>query len=426
VEYNQALGKHNRHDIGPVTFADTLMKKKINVNQAKLGMYVDSLCGSWIDHPFWRKSFPLVSQKELEDLLACGTQEIWINTELGDDADPLVETVKAIPVAVTISAETEKAEQEPPVILTDEIKRARKIHTQGRIDVTNMFKSTCTTEGLRLDRALILVDEIRRSTARNQNAFLSLTRSKNKEDYLCLHSIATCALMIMLGRKMEMDYETIISLGLAGLLLDIGNIGFPDDLPNKPGQLTRAEYDIVKSHPMRGWKILQGHNLDNIVLDVCLHHHERMNGKGYPEGMPPDSISQFAKMAAVCDTYDSLISDSYYRRGMSPANAIREMTRIQEVQFDKAVFHAFIKTVGIYPFGTLVKLKSGRVAVVEEQSKKSLASPIVRVFFSTRVDEPIFQEWVDLSKVQDAIVSVEDADELSQELRIDLRMMSII
>ena len=150
-------------------------------------------------------------------------------------------------------------------------------------DVTDMFKRACNKEELRLDRVLILVDEIRRSTARNPNAFLSLTRSKNKEDYLCLHSIAVCALMIMLGRKMGMDHETIISLGLAGLLHDIGNIGFPNDLINKPGKLTQEEDSIIKTHPIRGWEILNEHHLDNIVLDVCLHHHERMDSTGYPE-----------------------------------------------------------------------------------------------------------------------------------------------
>jgi len=399
------------------------MKKKINVSDARLGMYIDSLCGHWIDHPFWRKSFMLDQQKDLDDLQVCGTKELWIDTDLGADVECTIATDQ--PPAPEV-ANQKKVELEPPVILSDEIKRARKIHTQGQLDVTDMFKRVCNNDELRLDRALILVDEIRKSTARNQNAFLSLTRPKNDQDYLCMHSLATCALMIMLGRKMKMDFETIISLGLAGLLHDIGNVGFPDDLINKPGKLTQEEYDIVKTHPVRGWKILNAHHLDNIVLDVCLHHHERMDGTGYPESLPLDSLSLFARMAAICDTYDSLISDSYYRRGISPANAIRQMTKWQEGQFDMTVFQAFVRTVGFYPFGTLVKLKSGRVGVVEEQSKKSLASPIVRVFFSTRVDEPIFQEWVDLSKVQDAIVSVEEADELEEELRIDLRIMSVI
>jgi HD-GYP domain-containing protein (c-di-GMP phosphodiesterase class II) len=401
------------------------MKKKININEVRLGMYIDSLCGSWIDHPFWRKSFLLDEKKDMDDLLVCGTKELWIDTDLGLDVENAEEQSPDSEPSNTEDPNQER-ELDPPVILSDEIRRARKIHAQGRLDIAEMFNRACNKEELRLDRALILVDEIRKSTARNQNAFLGLTRAKNKEDYLCLHSIAACALMILLGRKMKMDHETILSVGLGGLLHDIGNIGLPNDLINKPGTLTQEEYNIVKTHTRRGWEILNEHHLDNIVLDVCLHHHERMDSAGYPEGLPLDSLSIFARMAAICDTYDSLVSDSYYRRGISPANAIREMTKWQEGQFDQKIFHAFVRTVGIYPFGTLVKLKSGRVAVVEEQSSKSLASPIVRVFFSTRVDEPIRQEWIDLSKVQDAIVSVEEADELSDELRIDLKIMSVL
>ena len=400
------------------------MKKKISVKDVRIGMYIDSLCGSWIDHPFWKKAFLLDQQKDLDALLGCGTKELWIDTDLGVDVGSDIEPESPTPDSA--ASTPKKVEVEPPVILSDELKRARKIHTQCRMAVTDMFKMAFNNEELKLDSALILVDEIRRSTARNKNAFISLTRPKNKEDYLCLHSIANCALMIILGRQMGMDHETIMSLGLAGLLLDIGNVGLPVELINKPGPLAQEEYDIVKTHPVRGWKILKERRLDNIVLDVCLHHHERMDGKGYPEQPPVDSLSLFARMAAICDTYDSLISDCYYRKGISPSRAIREMAKWQEGQFDKEVFHAFVRTMGIYPFGTLVKLKSGRVAIVEEQSNKSLSAPIVRVFFSTKTNEPIFQEWVDLSKIQDAITSVEEADELARELRIDLKMMLAI
>ena len=407
------------------------MKKKISVSDVRLGMYIDSLCGSWINHPFWRKAFLLDQQKDLDTLLGCGTEELWIDTDLGVDVGGDIAPENSTPASTASTSDStastpKKVEVEPQVSLSDELKRARKIHTQCRMAITDMFKMACNKEELKLDSALILVDEIRRSTARNKNAFLSLTRPKNKEGYLCLHSIANCALMIILGRQMEMDHETLITIGLAGLLLDIGNIGLPVELINKPGKLTQEEYNIIKTHPVRGLEILKERRLDNIILDVCLHHHERMDGKGYPEQLPVDSLSLFARMAAICDTYDSLISDCYYRKGISPAMAIREMAKWQESQFDKEAFHAFVKTMGIYPFGTLVKLKSGRVAIVEEQSNKSLSTPIVRVFFSIKANEPIFQEWVDLSKVQDAIASVEEADELARELRIDLKMMLAI
>lgn len=361
----------------------------------------------------------------MDALLACGIEELWIDTDLGLD----VESAAAPDIEPADSGDKkpkkENIETEPPVILSDELKRAQKVHAQGKVAITELFKMACNQETLRIDSALILVDEIRRSTARNQNAFLSLIRPKAMGDYLNLHSIAVCAVMIMLGRQMEMDHETLISLGLAGLLHDIGNTVIPK-LTNKSGKLAKEEYEIVKTHAVKGWEMLKAHNLDDIVLDVCLHHHERMDGSGYPDGQASDSLSLFAKMAAICDTYDSLISDNYHRKGISPANAIRQMAKWQEGQFDKPVFHAFVKTMGLYPFGTLVKLKSGRVAVVEEQSKKSVSSPVVRVFYSTKMAEPIFQEWVDLSKVQDAIVSVEEADKLSRELRIDLKIMLAI
>jgi putative nucleotidyltransferase with HDIG domain len=403
------------------------MKKKIKVSDARLGMHIDSLCGSWINHPFWKKSFMLDQQKDLDALLACGTMEMWIDTDLGLDVDDGAQPGRPAASDAPADAEAKQAEvHEPPVVLSDELRRARKIHTQGRMAVTELFKMACGKESIDLDGALIVVDEIRRSTARNQNAFLSLMHHKEGDD-LGLHSIAVCALMIMLGRSMEMDQETIMSLGLAGLLHDIGNNGIEQELMDKQGELTQDEIDIVHNHPRRGWEMLKYYNLDNIVTDICLHHHERADGKGYPDGLPLDELSIFARMAAICDTYDLLTSDNGRKKGISPASAIRRMVKLQEEgQFDKSVFHAFVKTMGLYPFGTLVKLKSGRVAVVEEQSRKSLAAPVVRVFYSIKMGEPIFQEWVDLSKVQDAIVSVEEPDALAKELRIDLKLMAVI
>ena len=107
------------------------MKKKINISEVRLGMYVDSLCGSWIDHPFWRKSFLLDQQKDLDDLLVCGTKELWIDTDVGLDVEKSIKP--DCPSPNPEPAQQKKIEQEPPVILSDEIKLARKIHSQGRI-----------------------------------------------------------------------------------------------------------------------------------------------------------------------------------------------------------------------------------------------------------------------------------------------------
>jgi len=215
--------------------------------------------------------------------------------------------------------------------------------------------------------------------------------------------------------------EMLRSLGVAGLLHDVGKTMIPVDLLYKPGKFSDKEFQIIKTHPQLGLEMLkQSPGVDDVVMDVCLHHHERIDGTGYPEGLSGDAVTQYARMAAVCDAYDDLTSDSTYKKRVEPATAIRKMAEQQGKHFDPVIFQAFVKTVGVYPVGTLVKLKSGRLAVVTDQSAKSLLTPIVKVFFSTKSNEPIFPEIVDISKVPDPIASVENP----ATWKLDLKAMA--
>jgi len=392
--------------------------KKITVRQVRLGMFIDSLCGSWLDHPFWKKAFLLESEKDLHALRTCGIHEVWIDLTKGLDVEieppPEVKAAKveekqekaqesaASPEAVVES----KLERQVP--LHEETQRAQKTHAKAKRTVAFVFREARSGNALQIAEAVELVDEISHSVSRNSGAMLKLARLKNKDDHSYQHSVAVSALMIALGKQLGMEGDILKSLGMAGLLHDVGKAVIPDNILNKPGKLTAVEFDLVKTHCRRGWEILKSDpSVDEIALDVCLHHHERVDGTGYPDKIFGDSLSRYARMAAICDVYDALTSDCSYRKAFSPAEAIRKMTEVQNVHFDKTIFHAFVKTVGIYPAGTLVKLKSGRLAVVTDQSVKSLTTPIVKVFFSTKTNEPIAPVLVDLSKVPDPIASVE-------------------
>jgi HD-GYP domain-containing protein (c-di-GMP phosphodiesterase class II) len=253
-----------------------------------------------------------------------------------------------------------------------------------------------------------LADEIIHSMSRNPGTFLALTQLKNKNEYNYQHSVAVCGLMIALGRQLNVEGDMLRNLGVAGLLHDVGNLLIPNKILNKPRSLTDEEFSIMKSHPQLGLNILKDiPGIDEVVLDVCLHHHERIDGLGYPGKLSGEALSLPARMCAVCEVYDSIISDRHYKSGMAPAIAIRKMTEWQEGHYDLKVFHAFIKSVGIYPPGTLVKLVSGRLAVVMDQTSKSLLTPIVKVFFSTRINAHVFPELIDLSRAPDSIESVE-------------------
>jgi len=378
-------------------------------------MFVEELCGSWMDHPFWRSAFLLDDPADLKSIRECGIQEVWIDTARGlDVADgAVVATESAVQqsVAATLSSAAAAATApEVRVAFEEELARARKIQARAKQAVTAMFQEARLGKAIPAGEAAQLVDEISGSVARHPGALLSIVRLKTKDDYTYLHSVAVCALMIALGRQMGLDVGLLRSVGGAGLLHDVGKMAIPDAVLNKPGRLTDGEFDLIKTHPGRGHEILLASEVgDQTVLDVCRHHHERVDGSGYPDKLSGEALTLFARMGAVCDVYDAITSDRPYKKGWEPADAIRKMAEWQHGQFDERVFQTFVKVVGIYPAGTLVRLSSGRLGVVTGQNARNLLQPVVKVFFSTRRREPIPLESVDLSESGETIEGMENA-----------------
>ncbi len=392
------------------------MLKKIKIRDACVGMYIHEICGSWMDHPFWKKSFLLSEQADFNTLAQCGVKEVWIDISKGLDVAPLVHTVSAetenarVETTFQLLAKTAKDKEPARANLQDELGRARKIHAKAAQAVTCMFSEARMGNAFKLDEVTTLVEEINQSIARNSDALLSLARLKNADNYTYLHSVAVCALMIALGRQLGLQGDILKEAGMAGLLHDVGKMAIPGEILNKPGRLTDEEFLIVKAHPQQGWEMLRNcPDVGEMALDVCLHHHETVVGTGYPDGLSGEALSLYARMGAVCDVYDAITSDRCYKAGWAPGEAIRKMTEWKDGRFDEAVFRVFVKTVGIYPVGTLVKLKSGRLGVVLEQSEKGLLTPIIKVFFSTRSNAHVKPEVIDLSKSTETIANLEDA-----------------
>lgn len=391
------------------------MIKKVQASDVRLGMYIHAIRGNWLEHPFWKKSFKLEQQEDLDTLVSCDLDEIWIDTNKGldiaeDEETPLESPQSAKPVSVERAVPPVK-KLVVRVSVEEELDTAKKIQNKAKEAVTSMFNDVRMGKALEIEGAESLVEEINQSMERNPNALLTLTRLRSVNEYTYMHSVAVCMLMVALGKRLGLDEVQVRQAGTAGLLHDIGKMVIPNEVLNKPGKLTDEEFVIMKSHPERGWEILKScYQVQETALDVCLHHHERVDGKGYPKKISGDALTLFARMGAVCDVYDAISSDRCYKAAWSPAESIRKMASWKDGHFDEIVFQAFVKTIGIYPSGTLLKLKSGRLAVVMEQSTMKLTTPIVKIFFSTRTNAHVPIKILDLSKGADSIENIEDPE----------------
>jgi HD-GYP domain-containing protein (c-di-GMP phosphodiesterase class II) len=178
---------------------------------------------------------------------------------------------------------------------------------------------------------------------------------------------------------------------------------------NKPDTLNDEEWQLMRSHPERGFSMLKTTPGVSVgALDAVLHHHEKVDGSGYPHKLPGDKISELARMTAICDVYDAVTSDRAYKPGWEPTVAVRKMAEWTG-HFDDKIFKCFVRTVGIYPLGSLVRLKSQRLAVVVDHDPTHLLQPIVKVFFSLKSKMHIAPIVVNLDKSQnDRIVNCED------------------
>lgn len=394
------------------------MLKKINVSDLRIGMYIHEFCGSWMDHPFWKTKFVIKDAQDLLRVRDSGVSEMWIDISKGSDVPRQTQANAASEAEVAgevdqvlANAERVSTPQQRQVAFDEEVQRAAKICNKAKGAVMSMFQEVRMGKAVSAEAAGELVDEISTSVMRNPGALISLARLKTADDYTYMHSVAVCALMVSLARQMGQDETTIRELGLAGLLHDLGKAMMPMDVLNKPGKLTDEEFVIMKSHPSEGHRLLvEGGAVGAIPLDVCLHHHEKVDGSGYPDRLNGEQISLFAKMGAVCDVYDAITSNRPYKIGWEPSESIRKMAEWSKGHFDERVFQAFVKSIGIYPVGSLVRLESGRLGVVTEQNPNSLLSPQVKVFFSTKAQTYIKPEVLDLAhrSCNDKIVSHED------------------
>ncbi|MDH5435522.1 MAG: HD-GYP domain-containing protein, partial [Gammaproteobacteria bacterium] len=364
--------------------------------------------------PFVFQGFPL---KTLDDVAnvrkVC--KYVYIDTDLGKDSR---HSIPATKVAKSIQMEMEKipASIEGPrypvsVPIEKESKVAAQVHHRTRGIIKKYMDDVRSGKSISTDTAKEIVGEAVESIIRNPNALMCYTLLKNRDHYTSEHSLNVCIMSLAFGRHLGFSEEVLNELGVGALLHDLGKMKIPLDLLHKDGKLTPEEFDIIKKHPEHGRAILEeAGGMSRSAIDIAYSHHERNDGRGYPEGKVAKDMSLYSKVVAIVDVYDAITSNRSYHDGISSHDALKRMYEWRETDFDPELLEKFIQCLGIYPIGSIVELNTGDVGVVIEVDPQRRLKPKVMLVLDPDKKLRTQTRIVDLGK--DRIDFIEEGAEL--------------
>lgn len=370
--------------------------RSIKPADIEIGMFVESFEGSWFGHPFWKKNFLVETEEQLLRIRGASVSGLRIDEsrsrgllknpalslmDASARPEPPLTPRAAPPVARPISAaQPRKIVREKPAYRA-ECRRAKKLIGKAQDAVTDMFEQARLGRAIEAKQMVPLAQAVGRSIERDDKALINLVRLKEKDAYTYLHSVSVCALMINFARHLGLDHSVVEDLGVAGLLHDLGKIAIADDILKKSGSLSEGERHSVRGHPLAGHRMLEAAaGVPEAALEVCLRHHEKMDGGGYPGGLRGEALSLFARMGAICDVYDAVTSSRPYKDPWTPCEALTEMASWHG-HFDPKLLERFADSLGIYPVGTLVRVSTGELGLVTGSGGDASENVMVRIFF---------------------------------------------
>ncbi|WP_446898520.1 HD-GYP domain-containing protein [Clostridium sp. LBM24168] len=235
----------------------------------------------------------------------------------------------------------------------------------------------------------------------------SLYDIQTYDNYTFVHSLDTCIMSSFLGITAGIDKGHLEELGVGAILHDIGKTKVPINILNKKGKLTEEEFSEIKNHPIYGVDMLKNnYSIPDSAIKVVGQHHERVDGRGYPNRLTEKQITKFARLVCICDVYDAVSNDRCYRKKFSPNEAYELILSGSGSIFDRNLVMDFKSTFAIYPLGCHVKLSNNEDGYVIKQNEGFPDRPIIRVFNESSAKDGDYHEIDLLSNIKITILGI--------------------
>jgi len=381
------------------------MEQRVKRSALKPGMYVVRYGLGSFEQPLVQVNKPILNTAGINALVPVDVEDVVIETSINIS---LLGQERPVGVPITTG-------------IGDELPIARKLYSDALDHVRSFVDDVRKGTDIDYRKATPLVENFIESVFRNETAAITLFKLRGFDEYTYTHSINVSLLAILLGKHLGMDKPTLLKLGLAGMYHDVGKARIPEAILNKPGKLTEAEFLIMKSHPLEGYKLMAKQpDLDPEILRAVVEHHERADGTGYPRALTGEAIGRFSRIIAVVDVYDALTSKRVYKDAMTPAKALGMMYQWRDKDFTPQAIESFIRCIGVFPVGSFVKLTGGEFGIVASVNPLRPTKPEVKVVMDAKM-RPQIPRTLDLLELEGSGQAQDIAQVLNPaEYKIDL------
>ncbi len=367
---------------------------KRHVSELRVGMFVCKLDKDWLETPFLLQGFKIEEEDDI-DVISEYCTHVWV--------DELKSSVSDDPSSSAGSASFARPDSDVfvyEVPVEEERRRMFGTFRQARSLTKNMLDDIRMGGVINTEGAKETVNQCVKSVIRHPDALQWMSKMRDENEYTAEHCLNVCILAIAFGRHLGMTEEELHSLGMCGLLHDVGKMKIPPEVLNKPGKLTKEEMRMMMAHTIHGRNLLvSSAGVYGGAVDVAFTHHERVDGLGYPRRMAGANISRVSKIIAIVDAYDAMTADRCYQRAKTSTQAIKIIYKERGTHFDEQLALKFLQTVGLYPPGSIVELHSGEVGIVIEANQKLRHLPRI-IILRDKNKQPVDELVIDLSLIE--------------------------